>query len=124
MSDYDTKALYNNHDELSTQELLKIRNKIRFQRIMPFFGAFASTSLMMAFFGPRHSSLVLAGAAAGYIVGCNASASARTCYVKEDDDIMTAWDQRFARQIFAVSGLNNSYTALAHNEDWKSHRPY
>jgi hypothetical protein len=92
MSDYDTKTLYNNPDELTSAELLKIRNKIRFQRIMPYFGAFSATSLMMAFFGPRQRSLVLAGAAVGYLVGCNAASSARTCYVKEDDEIMMAWD--------------------------------
>ena len=82
MSDFDTKTLYHNPDELSSAELLKIRNKIRFQRIMPIFGALSATGLMMAFFGPRQRNMVLAGSLVGYCIGCNAAASTSTVYVK------------------------------------------
>ena len=53
MLDFDTKLVYHNPDQLSNDELWKLRAKIRQQNFMPYFGAFSAGIFMMAFFGPR-----------------------------------------------------------------------
>ena len=68
--------------------------------------------------------MVLAGSLFGYVAGMNAASSTRTSFVREDSDIMRAFDERLIKQSFAVSGINNSYVSLAHNDEFRSHKPY
>ena len=90
--DFDTKLLYHNPDQLSDQELWKLRAKIRAQSRMPWLGAFGAGALMMGLFGPRQRVFVLGGTVLGYCIGCNAASSTRTHFVQEDSDIMKAFD--------------------------------
>ena len=125
MSDLDTKTLFHNPDELSKEELARLRGKIRMQMYLPYVCGLSMPAFLLAVRGHRANfDHFLMAAALGLGAGNLGVQTMRTTVTRPDSDILRAWDERLVKQTFAVSGLNTNYTALAHNDEFKTHRTY
>lgn len=129
----DIKTLFHNPEELSDQELMKISNKISFQKhtrlIFGVFGGVSTYVIDSAFL--RRSfcyKRVAVGTLLGYGFGMWAiqSSTNSSCIDKNfDSDIINAFDQRYARTVLNSTGFGSNYVSIRdYSQNINFKKPY
>ena len=124
--------MFHDPDSLSDGELEQMRQKLTFQRYLPYYSAatagFAFHVMSAQMFRTGLiPARIAAAAAAGYVVGGYGAhyASGSTLKKRIDSDIMRAFEERFLRHRLNVAGYGDNAVTYRHNADMQGQiKPY
>jgi hypothetical protein len=132
----DLKVLFHNPEELTDDELALARQKITFQRSMPWvtavFGGFSVFLLERAILRRTRATnaFMAAGAVAGFWLG-NANSSSdglvSTDYEKRtfDREIYSAFDRKYMNTVLNATGFGNNHINIRDFSDTNAYKkPY
>ena len=123
----DLKVLFHNPEQLSDEELMLAREKIRFQRSMPWltaiFGGFSVYVLERAVMR-RHratTAYLAVGALAGFWLG-NASNQGHLLLSTDkervqDSEIINAFDRKYMNTVLNTTGFGNNHINIRDYSD-------
>ena len=131
----DLKVLFHNPEELTDDELALVREKIRFQRSMPWITAFFGGVSVLLFERAilrktrATNAFIAAGALAGFWLGNTSAANGleQTDYERRthDTEIYNAFDRKYMNSVLNATGFGNNHINIRDYSDTHAYKkPY